>query len=147
MLAFLKKFFHFQSHKPKRGLKRRNEPKASQNPPLNIFATGNFEHFSLYDIMVVFSSNNKSAKIIIAVKGKRALIHLANGHLELAMYHAWMGKEAVLHIFADIEDDPQSQFLIKPHVPQIPPGKGQRLEPLLKEVAQMLDKKRNRIQI
>ncbi|MCA9838368.1 MAG: DUF4388 domain-containing protein [Trueperaceae bacterium] len=143
MFGFLKRLFQGKKQKPP----QRQESKKVAPPPLNIFATGNFEHFSLYDIMVVFSSNHKAAKITIAVKGRRAMIHLSNGYLELAMYHAWMGREAVLHIFSDIEDDAQAQFLIKPHTPQLPAGKGIKLEPLLKEVAQMLDKKRSTIPV
>ncbi len=148
MVAFLKKLFSFGTKRAEKPSPPRNaEAKKPSTAPVNVFATGNFEHFSLYDILVVFSANNKSAKITILVKGKRAMINVANGYLELAIYHAWMGKDAVIHIFSDIEDDPQSQFVIKPHVPQMPAGKGLRLEPLLQEVAQMLDKKRNTIPV
>ncbi len=137
MLGFLKWF--------RRSPRQHLAPKAAPLPvtPKNMFATGNFEHVSLYDILVTFSINGKSAKINISVKGRRAMLHVSGGMLQLAMYHAWMGKEAIMHIFKDIEEDPSSQFLIKPIAGTANSNPANLpLKPLLKEVAAMLDKYR-----
>lgn len=137
MLGFLKWF--------RRSPRRHTVPKITPVPvtPKNMFATGNFEHVSLYDILVTFSINGKSAKISITVNGRRAILHVSGGMLQLAMYHAWMGKEAIMHIFKDIEEDSSSQFLIKPIIGTANSNAvNLPLKPLLQEVAAMLDKYR-----
>ncbi len=134
MFGFLKWF--------RRAPRQRHAPKTTPalTTPKNVFATGNFEHISLYDLLVTFSINGKSAKISISVKGRRAMLYVSGGELQLAMYHAWMGKEAVIHIFQDIEEDPSSQFLIKPILGTANSNPANiALKPLLKEIATMLD--------
>lgn len=147
MLGFLLKLFFPGRFKPKP--KKQKTPniktQLSTPPTVNVFATGSFEHISLYDLLLIFCTNRKAAKVALRIKGHRALMIVSQGRIEQAMYQAWMGKEAVLHIFADIDEDPQAQFIIKPHLEQGFSEQGVKLESLLMEIAQMLDEKRRMI--
>lgn len=116
---------------------------AEQNP--NVFATGTFEHVTLYDLMVTLTHGRKSGKVDIHIGTHKALILVLEGEIITALYQGSVGDEAVVQIFTDAEEQKDAEFFISKVNPKASIGGRTVRTPtdkLLFQVAMALDEKR-----
>ena len=117
---------------------------AAENKP-NVFATGTFEHVTLYDLMVTLTHGRKSGKVDIRIGTHKALILVLEGEIVTALYQGSVGDEAVVRIFTDAEDQTDAEFFISKVNPKGSIGGRTVRTPtdkLLFQVAMALDEKR-----
>ena len=111
----------------------------------NVFATGTFEHVTLYDLMVALTHGRKSGKVDIHIGGNKALILVLEGEIITALYQGSVGDEAVVQIFTDAEEHKDAEFFISKVNPKSSVGGRTVRTPtnkLLFQVAMALDEKR-----
>jgi|GEM_PF-1434695 len=115
--------------------------------PHKTHASGTFEAFTLFDLLVTLAQKPESYRLYLLIGGEEAVIIVKERHVVMASYQDKLGEEAVMSIFSTLENDHAAEFLLEPFDP------GQQgdtwtiktpLEQLLLAVATMLDKQRAR---
>lgn len=118
-------------------------------PSPNVFATGTFEHVTLYDLMLTLVHGNKNGKVDIQIGQHKAMMIVLSGKLVTAFYKAYMGDEAILNIFTETEDHPDAEFFVQAVDPLDYPERSHTVktptDKLLFDVAMALDEKRNAV--
>lgn len=110
-------------------------------------ASGTFEAFTLFDLLVTLTQKPESCKLHLLIAGEEALVVIEQQRIVFASYQEQLGEEAVMSIFSALEDDSAAEFLLEPLSPDAP-SEAQTikasLEQLLLAVATMLDQRRAR---
>ena len=118
-------------------------------PSPNVFATGTFEHVTLYDLMLTLVHGNKNGKVDIHIGNHKAMMIVLSGKLITAFYKENLGDEAVLRIFTETEDHPNAEFFVQAVDPLDYPERSHTIktptDKLLFDVAMALDAKRSTI--
>jgi len=125
-----------------------DEVEAPRESP-NVFATGTFEHVTLYDLMLTLVHGNKNGKVDIQIGQHKAMMIVLSGKLVTAFYKENMGDEAVLRIFTETEDHPNAEFFVQAVDPLDFPERAHTVktptDKLLFDVAMALDAKRGAV--
>lgn len=115
--------------------------------PHKTHASGTFEAFTLFDLLVTLTQKPESYRLYLLIGGEEAVIIVKERHLVMASYQDKLGEEAVMSIFRTLESDHAAEFLLEPFDAASAEDAWAiktPLEQLLLAVATMLDKQRAR---
>ena len=114
-----------------------------------MFATGNFEHVTLFDLLVTLTQGTKTGKIDIRIDQDPAVIIVTEGVITTALYQSCIGEEAILQIFTAVDGNPNCEFVIRKLNPSHTPAPTSivptSMDQLLFKIATSLDQQRQNL--